>query len=86
MTTEQIKNQLAIRNTLNFMHIQTQRLIAHADIVGNGEQALELDTLRAQVDKLGIIAEETLSHLRSILETQEDMDVVRLYDAQGKAV
>ena len=73
------------------MHIQTQRLIAHADIVGNGEQALELDTLRAQVDKLGIIAEETLSHLRTLLDTQEDMqpvvvDTVLVYDEHGKAV
>lgn len=83
MSAEQIKQQMSINTTLAFMVIQVQRMVASADIVGDGAQALELDTLRAQVDKLGLIGLESLTALRDLLDTQET-DAVVIYDADGK--
>ncbi len=85
MTVEQIKQQMSINNTLKFMVIQVQRMAASADIIGRGDQIIELDTLRAQVDKLGIIGEESLGDLRNLLDTQE-MPAVVMYDADGNEV
>ena len=86
MTNEQIKHQKEIVQVFRFMHIQLERCQGHADIVGDGAQIIGIDDTLARIDAQGVIAEETLSHLRTLLDTQEDMDVVRLYDAQGKAV
>lgn len=85
MSVEQVKQQMAIVNTLRFMTIQVQRMQASADIVGQGEQALELDTLRGQVDRIGLIADELLATLRNGLDTEE-MPAVVIYDDEGNEV
>lgn len=82
-TTDKIKHQMAIMNTLQFMTIQVQRLTAHADIVGDGEQILINDDLRILIDKYGLLAETVSNYLRAILETSEDIPAVVIYDADG---
>jgi hypothetical protein len=86
MSAEQMKNQRAIVNTLRFMHIQVERLQSHATIVGDGAQALALDTLLAQIEQQGIIADEVLIRVNGLLDTQDDMQAVRVYDANGVEV
>ena len=82
MSAEQIKHQRMIVNTFQFMHIQVQRIQAHATIVGDGAQILGIDALLEQVAAQGIDADELLATLASALETQDDMAVV-VYDADG---
>lgn len=81
-TQEQIKHQHAILSTLQFMTIQAERIGGHADIVGDGEQMLLTDDLRALLTMYGLKAEEVDKGLRSGLDTQDDMEVVAVEQDQ----
>ncbi len=80
-----LDHQYQIQQTLRFMTIQVARMADHATEVGDGDQILLNDDLRALIDEYGLLAETIGNRLRSALETSEDMPAVRLYDANGKA-
>ncbi len=84
MTSEILKHQNAIENTLKFMVIQVERMAGHATIVNDSEQLLLNDDLLALVDKYGLRAEIVGNQLRSVLETAEEMPAVVIYDSDGK--
>jgi hypothetical protein len=68
---DQLINLKTIINTLKLMTITSTRMQDHATIVGNGELALELDTLLLQVQNVGIVADGVMALFADNTDTQE---------------
>lgn len=84
-TIEQVKAQRSIALTYQFMSIQIQRVQAAATLVGDGEQLIGADDLRALIDAKGVLAEEILVRLSDALDTSE-LPAVMIYDDEGHEV